>query len=356
MQNFNEDGTVVYNLPIYREANFDTSSDSSGGNRNGRTLWYKEADFSNIPTLYEGDQLIIKSDTAIAQDFTFERFEYVGYTIGISDINQLRNGRFYINTKSETMDDGIIARNSDAYKLFSLNSNVTIIDKIGGAKLKEGNLTRGKVINGLEKDKTYEAEIYVGSKKYVYPLKADVIAMTSMDSETTSDYTYYDGELVAVDIPDNLNTGYYSCNHSGLFRLVRSKSYSDVTNFNVPNNALDKTKETDEEIIETITEDQNATQVENVTIDNDGMYLISITYDDQKGNVSEGTSLNPRAKIVTNSGAYTFTRDAEKAMLSMDVSLTAGQYRVEIDDLYGADYSISVEKSTVAEVESDGNL
>ena len=337
-----EEGDEYYSPYAYR-ANFELGREDRASSK--RTLWFK-SDWNAVPTMYEGDKLIFKSSNTFREEFNVERYEYVGPTIGISQIRSRDSGRYYFDSSSESMGSGIIATNSDAYKLYELNSGVTVLNRLGGAQLKSGNISRGGLIVGLEKDKSYNAEIYVGTKQYDYPLKADMIALTSWETYTLNNYSFIDGKVAEVIFPSYFNTGYYLINGYGLIRYVKGTGYSESTDFNVVN--IYKEEETTEtEETEKPISNPNETKQETVYVDDNGETTIEIKWKGASEDIlrTYGDIPNPKAKLLTDTGAYTFTDDGN-SVLYTTASLAAGRYNLEISDLYSREYEINVYKGT----------
>ena len=81
-----------------------------------------------IPTLYDGDQLIYYSTDTLLDTITWERYYDIGYTIGCYNIKQLTNKRAYLMTDSG--DDICILPDSELYDIYNLGVTQTLLDKI----------------------------------------------------------------------------------------------------------------------------------------------------------------------------------------------------------------------------------
>lgn len=227
-------GIYVYHdgkyLDLYvHNANFPIEPNSSSNS--SRTLWFKD-DFDKIPTMYTGDELVYKTSSSLNERFSMERFAYVGYTVGITGLSRLESGRYSFSADPENRN---INYDSDARQLVKIKTKLGIIDKIGGAYLRSGNISLGGCILGLEKDKVYSAEVYAGTYLNTINLTADCIAMTSMEYYSTLDYDFLQSEILRINIPDYFNSGYYMINGYGLVRIVNGTEYDADTNFNIPN-------------------------------------------------------------------------------------------------------------------------
>ena len=170
-----------------------------------RVAWFMD-DWSRIPTLYSGDYLVYYIDDMLEESFTIERFEYLGYTVGICNLVRTDSGRYSFNAlQNEGEGDSFINPDSDAARLLKLNTEKAIIDNIGAAKLRAGNITRAGTIQGLEQGKSYATDIYIGSKLKTYILKADSIALCSMEAENTNDYTFLRSKVLRINFPEYMN-------------------------------------------------------------------------------------------------------------------------------------------------------
>ena len=96
MDELKEGGYYIYHddkylIPYIGKATFDTASDRSQYTNSGRVAWFMD-DFNKIPTLYEGDYLVYYTSNPLNETFNIERFEYFGYTIGISGLRKKSSG------------------------------------------------------------------------------------------------------------------------------------------------------------------------------------------------------------------------------------------------------------------------
>jgi len=219
----------VYEELYAHHANFEIRKNSSSSST--RTLWFKD-DWDRIPTMYTGDSLVFKTSSNFDETFILERFEYVGYTVGLTGLSKLASGRFSFSSDPEKRN---INPTSDANALYAISTSYGVIDRIGEADLREGNISSGGCILGLEKGKKYLAEVYEGTFLHEFTLTADSIALTSMEYYSTVEYDFMRSETIEIHIPDYFNSGYYLVNGYGLVRYVNDIEYDSDTNFNIPN-------------------------------------------------------------------------------------------------------------------------
>lgn len=327
-----------YLIPYIGAASFDTASDNSRSSSSGKVAWFMD-DWDKIPTMYKGDSLVFYTVNPISENFYIERYEYLGYTIGICGLSKKTSGRYSFNAVNA--DNGrrsYINRSSDASRLLELDFSDVIIDNIGGSKLRSGNISRAGTILGLEPNKEYAADLYTGTQLNVYVLKADNRALCSMESTMTNDYTFLRSKILRINLPENLNDGYYNVNGTGIFRYVNGTSYTEETNFNIPNKNMTKAKDefADEQ---DISADNNATVKEAFTINRDGKITVEVVYGE---NMKADYAISePIAKLVGDSTVYTLT-NVEDGKMSVTANVTAGEYTLEITGLYGRSYKYTV--------------
>ncbi len=325
-----------YYLPYIGSATFNTSSDRSDYSNSGRVAWFMD-DFNKIPTLYEGDYLVYYTNNKLNEKFNIERFEYFGYTVGISGLYQKSSGRYAFDATKSNSGTSHINNKSDAGRLLELSSSEVIIDNIGGSKLRSGNITRAGTIYGLEQDKLYAADLYVGTNLNTYVLKADTIALVSMEHTSTNDYTLLRSKILRINLPKNLNDGYYAVNGSGIFRYVNGKSYTENTDFNVPNEK--ETAKNSEDDSEQRLEDDNDVIKENFTVNRSGKITVEVTYGENMK--ADYAISDPVAKLIGDSSVYTLTH-VDEGKMSVTVKVDAGEYTLELTGLYGRNYKYAV--------------
>lgn len=236
MDDLADGGFYIYHNNVYEElyvknANYELSDTMPLSSNAKHTLWFGD-DWKNVPTMFNGDLLIYKDSEELDEVFCIERFYYIGSTIGISNLERLDSGRYSINLDPDKMNVDI---ESDAENLMKLQADSLIIDKVGGEYLRDGNVSNGGCVLGLEAGNKYQAEVYAGTYMHKLDLTADVIALTSMELYKSSDYEFLESEIISIEIPEYFNSGYYLVNNFGLLRYVKGTSYDDTTDFNIPN-------------------------------------------------------------------------------------------------------------------------
>lgn len=244
--------------PLWSSATFDKNSSSYGSN--SRVMWFSEEKLNKIPTFYEGDSIIYKNKEYLPTDFTFERFEDFGYSIGLALLGISTTGRPLIKTGEDSKN---ICAGSDADQIIKgIENGSAYIDTVGEAPIrgiydKKTNLwsaenicTRCGSLKNLEKDVKYVIELYSGTYRYEYTLVANRRVFGSMEGITTHEYNYESDYLISIPLPKDLKTGYYMINGTGLFRYIANidlEQYPIDTDYdtyiefyNVSNNWVEK--------------------------------------------------------------------------------------------------------------------
>lgn len=329
-----------------------------------RVLWFNDdTDWNAIPTLYKGDKLIYHYNDEFNENFTFERFLDLGYTIGVCNMSARRSGHYEMSTNLDQYT--YIDPGSDATQLHNLGNRMITFETIGGTEVRKANVTTSGTIAGLKKGKSYKADVYTGTEMKSFTFTADAHAMCSYQVDSSSDYVYMQSRIAEIKIPDYFNSGYYSVNGSGIFRYVKdATSYDDKTDFtklnvntDVDNNdKLINEIEQQNSVLSSSTEEDADTITDIVSIPSDGNYSISILFDDEiadeykdSGNSNSNTVT---AELIANDKTYNFgSAGMENTIALQNVNLQAGTYVLKIYGLKGRGYNYGMQ-----EVDEDGNV
>lgn len=323
-----------FQKPYIHNASFNTKEDNSSSTSDDKVAWFNN-DWTKIPTLYDGDYIVYYTSDTLDEKFNIERYEYLGYTVGICQMTRLSSGRYEVATGE---NDDTVNLASDAARILDEGSETAIIDNIGGAQLRSGNISRAGTIVGLKQNSSYSADVYFGTTLKTYVLKADSIALCSMETVTITDYTFLRSKVLRINLPDYINDGYYNINGSGIFRYVKGKSYTENTDFNVPNDIPEQTADTDKEQ-QQIGQEANAVVTEEFTVNKEGETTIVVTYGENFD--VDYDIADPTGKIIGDSAIYTLTNKDDGTM-EVTVNLKAGKYKLEISGLYGRTYKYEV--------------
>lgn len=191
-----------------------------------RVLWYA-ADDVEIPTLYEEDELIYVTDGSVPQNYIWERYKDLGYSVGIKNLQSSNSGKYSMiinNTDIQPISDASI-------KLQEIEKDTNvIIDKIGGTNINETNISDCGTILGLTQGSLYSLDTYIGTTFKNYDLLADTRIFNSFEIYQSSTYDFSQNGYAIIKLPDNLISGYYYLNGKGLFKYSKcSKLDSNVT-------------------------------------------------------------------------------------------------------------------------------
>ncbi len=333
----------------------------------GEILWYKE-DFDQIPTLYEGDRLVYYTPKVIDEKFVYRRFEDFGYSVGICQMVATTSRRPAISTKP---DDGCTYPGGDTDELLAYPVEYVLMDTFAGVKVripettyseeeaKDGVLTRIGTINNLEKGKTYATKIYTGTElPKDFKFKADVHIFGLMDEVEKSDFQFVDGNVIELVIPEWFNSGYYTINGQGVFRLIRGTEVQPGMNipdspdyYNVPNVDPEKEEEKvesvdgnaffpmEDEPVNPADEDKDDRTIE-FDLSSEGAIQVTATFKKPDGSVEDAPTyvqariIDPDENVVTS---MRFTGDCLSANFYGNKT---GRYRVEFFDLKGLEPKI----------------
>lgn len=191
----------------------------NAGSEASRFLWFtnETIDVSAlIPTVTRDMPLVFiyNSNKTMPKSFSLEKYAFKGYTVGM---HMQRNPDNSLSVLSEggleTSDAGRrIGKISDEkeYALSSIN---------GMSDLPYSNVDNNmKLLLGLEKGKYYSFDFYKGTKFIEMETVADTLVFQSEDYiELLAPYTVTKDGYFILNLPDNLTSGYYYCENSGLF-------------------------------------------------------------------------------------------------------------------------------------------
>ncbi len=188
-----------------------------------RSIWMSGDFDKNIPTVTGKNALIYISDTKVPEDIVFERFADYGYTIGVANMTADPGGHYYILYARNDEDDYkyYVDLKSDAKDVTQFKGIERLyLDKVGGERVDEENVTDGGTVMGLTKDKSYACEFYTGTFYQDFKLKADVRTFGSLERFVCHDYEFLHANCIRIIIPEWFKSGYYFVEGVGLFRYV----------------------------------------------------------------------------------------------------------------------------------------
>lgn len=219
----NGDESVVY-YPLYKADTTATKLlDSAEGYNPERYFWldYNE-DEGMIPTMYPGDKLIYKSDTETPLVYNVEKFYDQGYTVGLAGLQKDSAGKYEFDTSN---DDCRVMPFSKAKKIESVGDKVVMIfNQYDKTKITEDNVTETGTISGLEQNQSYKFDVRIGTKSKTIDLKANIHLFVSAENYLVNDFDYITDQILRINVPEFVTTGYYQVNGAGAFRYLKDET------------------------------------------------------------------------------------------------------------------------------------
>ena len=193
----------------------------------GSRVLYFNGDQAMVPTHYKGEIVAYASKSASLENVTLERFMDMGYSIGVYGGDYEDDGYYHISVKKN------VCLFSQAEELFKqvISDEIRIIaingEPIGNILDKESG-----IITGLEEGETCIIEFYSGTYYYRQKTTADIqflkaYEVSNYDSKYISDTR---NGYMCFETPQNLRSGYYLINGSGMF-LYHDYTRSEVRDY-----------------------------------------------------------------------------------------------------------------------------
>lgn len=333
----------VYYQPYFGQTSF-TPDRTVTAKDDKRVAWYGE-DYANIPTMNKGDTIVYHSTQPFTEGITIERFEDLGYTVGICQMKETSSGRYSFATDSRKFNVDI---KSDAGTLCQNGETTATFEKIGGVHLRAGNISRAGTVVGLSKDKTYDCDIYIGTDLHEYKIKADVKALCSMEVFEIKDYNFDRSKTITFKFPKNLQSGYYNVGGFGIVRYINSAKgeFSESMDMNIPNDIENLYANVDNPSIDDLEDYTEDIKEETFTLDEDADVTVSVIYQDSKDYTDA-----PVVKVVSSEAAYTLSGGKDNELTS-SLSLKSGTYTIKLIGLGNRTYSYRVTKNEQKETKT----
>ncbi len=236
-----KDGDTFYALPrgqFYSNVQNDTPIPKAA-NPTERGVMFGPDD-EQIPTLYKDTQLVYKAtDTPGANnasgqptstapsEYILERFKDNGWSIGINGLkNDAGTGKY------KTIISGSSVQKRSTLTRMKINpGSEVIIDKVGGVPITQDNISPMGSVIGLNRGQTYSVDAYNGTTYIGMDAIADTHMLSSYEVYSLKDYEMDPAGFLSVTVPDELWSGYYMVNGSGMFRYInryKAEDSSDV--------------------------------------------------------------------------------------------------------------------------------
>lgn len=213
----NEDGTFS---PVINE--FEGYQGETSESSPERYIWFtnNSTNLSDlIPTVGKNAPLVMiyDSDESMPASFTLERYVFRGYTIGCHIYRGPDNSLYFstdgtLNSSyaGNTMSQ---VKEGTEFKISTIN---------GSDALPYENVDNNmQMILGLEKNKYYDFEFYQGTKYRKLTTVADTLVLQSSEViKLNNPYSKTKEGYFLINLPDNLEEGYYYICGKGLFKYV----------------------------------------------------------------------------------------------------------------------------------------
>lgn len=305
--------------PVYQE--MEPPEDISVGDSK-RVMMFLAENEENIPTLYKGDALVFYSEDTLPYEYTLERFYDHGYSFGFYGLEEYIAGseNFVINS-TNTSEMGCKKGSSAEIfaEAFSSEEAIVSFPFIGDTKVTTKNVSTAGTVKGLLLGSEYNVDVYFGTKRVSTKLTVDTRIMSSYEELLyLKQYSFVGENIVKVELPSFLKTGYYNINGIGIFRYVDGDSYDTHTDFNEPNLSYDEdgTLLNEKEIEAYLTDSLDYSELDNDDAINDNKKISTIKkqYDFKEGDKIQITA------------AFSNAEDDAFAWGSKDNSITITYY------------------------------
>lgn len=211
----NEEGTFS---PVINE--FDGYQGIAKESTPDRYLWFTN-NMDNlsdlIPTVTKNSPLVMvyDDDRNMPASFSLEKYIFRGYTIGCHIYRESDNSLYFSTegTLSSSFAGNSMSQVSGdtAFRISTINGS----DELPYANV-DNNM---QMILGLEKNKYYDFEFYQGTKYRKLTTVADTLVLQSADFiPLNNPYKKTKDGFFLINLPDNLDEGYYYICGKGLFK------------------------------------------------------------------------------------------------------------------------------------------
>lgn len=266
------------NFKDNQETDYDYSVQEEEQPDGTRSFFYgRDKSEKTIPTMYQGDELIYKSQNNIESVFEWERFVDAGYTFGIRGIEKADSGAYVftnycLNIFADTPFAEKIGRSDSAenenmkysedsdykegeeatqespkdssqkeeesenvnlywkYTISDIKSGQESMEKAVSSSAVSGSaiseplsseiLSPCGTIQGLNPDTEYTVDVHKGTKLYQIKTKPDARVFYNFENYWTKGVSFSEDGYAIIAVPEAFKSGYYKCNNSGLFRYV----------------------------------------------------------------------------------------------------------------------------------------
>ena len=215
-----EDSELVYDTYYIKEGSKFYKSYLPGGNSSSiassvdpKKIFWVNKDYALLPEYYKGEMLAYASNDNYMDDVVLERYKDCGYSLGFYGGTFDTDGYFCVDTENT-----LIAGSDAETKLSEQASPVIRIVSINGKKITEDMVSSAGTIKGLEKNKKYKVEFYVGTNFTSADIDADRRILQMYELYNISDATITKNGYYSISLPEDMKSGYYLVNGAGMFK------------------------------------------------------------------------------------------------------------------------------------------
>lgn len=193
---------------------------------NNGIIMIAEKNDNQIPEYHQGDCLIFYSEDKIPREFILRKYYDHGYSIGVAKISETSQ---YSNQYSITDNSNIkLGSSMEGILGFLKNEKSVTIGTIGEIKLTYENLSEIGTIKGLLRGNSYDMAIYTGTDRRISTVTCDTRIFSIMGSYSTYRYDFVGNGIMIIQLPEYLESGYYTINNAGLFKYIKDEKDTDM--------------------------------------------------------------------------------------------------------------------------------
>lgn len=202
--------------------NQELESDNSGN----LFTWFTQPYDDLIPTFEKGDQIIFYSETERPSSYTIYKMTDYGYTLGIMFNVQSNEGdltRPNIISFGGQYNPTSIVESVVTNAIGNTSAEIQITE-INQKDFKSTLLVDDSFLKGLTEQTMYNIGFYCGTVFKEVMVKSDTHLFVQERSMVSSNYTELKDKYFNIDLPANMETGYYFIEGVGLFHYISSEN------------------------------------------------------------------------------------------------------------------------------------
>lgn len=206
--------------------------------------WFTEYD-DLIPEFTKDSTFILYSESEVPDSYTFWKMIDFGYTVGIRFTQDADTGELTFPNDEDMYCSYSPVGTYVVENTFGGSISNVRIKEVNGKEFKETMLTTDGFMKGLTKDAMYKFWYYQGTVYKSVNIKADTHVFIEDYDVTTSSYVELKDKFFEVNLPVNMENGYWYIDGIGMFKY--SGADEDMI--------LEDTTDTDSDIVEDVPTD-----------------------------------------------------------------------------------------------------